>query len=358
MRHVVLCLAGVLALAIPAVGSESSAPPGGLCLVYATTQSAVSPPVIELHLLEAKSRARQPLYRDPEEGNRILVKIASSDIVGAGRAVPPSSVYVMMGPALAGLCPDAMCRLRISQSAKLYDPEPLFPVPLCFSDASPYGMWNRAPTFAVSRDGGRFAISALRAGEIRFDRPTIRILSGAGEELWQIALDDQLLYVADLAWSPDGGSLAYLVMPQGDAHTLDDAPLPLAGLYVADTAARSTRMVRHCFADALAWGPTPGRITVAERQGGVWGSRHVGRVLSLPSGKKVEEFSLRGHVSALHYSADSRWLAVQTMIEDRQQIWLYPRAGGWGRPLLELSPGEGRLSLLGWVRVSPGVLGE
>lgn len=165
-------------------------------------------------------------------------------------------------------------------------------------------------------------------------------------------LDQEGLYVADLAWSPDGKSLAYVVMPQADEHTLDEALLPKAGVYLADIATRTTRLLHPCYADALAWGPRPDRLTVAVRPGDIWSPRHVVRVLTLPSGKRIEEFSVHGQASALAYSDDAQWLAVQTQRDGRQQIWLYPAAGGWGRLFYDLSQQDSRLSLLGWARVA------
>jgi hypothetical protein len=206
----------------------------------------------------------------------------------------------------------------------------------------------------VAEDGKRIALPALRAGNEHFDLPSIRVLTGEGIEQWRIPLEHRDFYVADLAWSPDGKLLAYLVMPMGDVHTLDDALLPKAGLYLADIGARTTRLLHHCYADAVTWGPKSNRITAAVRLGGFWGSSFVVQVVSLQTGKKVEELSLPGPASSLAYSDDDKWLAAQIMHGNSQQIRLYPASEGWGKSFYELPSGEGRLSLLGWARLSEG----
>jgi Tol biopolymer transport system component len=296
------------------------------------------------------------LYRDASEKDQILTKIAGSDLVGSAHTAPPRDIYVMMGEATAAdvaTCADALCRLRIADKAEEQDePEPILVIPLCFSDASPYGLWNRAPIFAVTPDGERIALQALRAGDVRFARPAIRVLASDGREEWRIALEEQDLYVADLAWSPDGKSLAYLVMPQGDVHTLDEALLPRAGLYLADLEARTTRLVYRCYGRALAWGPRQDRVTVAARARDIWDETYIAQVIVVRSGKKVEEFSLPPRVAALAYSDDGRWLAVQSAQGDRQQIWFYPSSEGWARLFHQVSQQEGRMSLLGWARTS------
>jgi len=355
MRSTILVVCAVLLIAGREGRAEAAPRPAGLWVVYAVTATGQTPPVTSIYAHEIGSGARHLAYRDSDQPNRVLVKIASSDVLGAARAVPPKDIYLMMGPAAAdaAAAKDALCRLRLIAAAEAYAPEPLFPVPLCFSEASPYGMWNRAPIFAVSGDGNRVALAALRVGQTRLERPAIRLLSAEGKEQWQILLEDRDLYVADLAWSPDGNSLAYLVMPLGDEHTLEERLLPKAGLYLADTEARSVHLFYHCYGDALAWAPQTNRIAVAARAGDFWGERWLVRLLALPSGDKVEEFSAPGSISALAYSDDGEWLAVQVMHKNRQQIWLYPTAGDWGHLFFEPPEGEGRLSLLGWARGGP-----
>lgn len=354
MRLVALVLGAMLALGLRAAAAEGGGPPAGLGLVYAMTETASAPPRTSIFLRGDGSGAPRLVYRDGSERNRILVKIAGSDIVGAGRTTPPGDVYVMMGEAAAShaaTAADALCRMRVAAGVEVQEaPEPLLVIPLCFSDASPYGLWNRAPIFVVSPDGRRVAFEALRAGEVRFSVPTIRVLNSDGEEEWRIALEDRELYVADLAWSPDGKSLAYLVMPQGDVHTLDEGLLPKAGLYLAEVEARQARLVYRCYGRALAWGPGRDRVTVAARAGDIWDERYTAQVIVARSGKKVEEFSLPDRVSALARSDDGRWLAVQRAEGDRQQIWVYGSSEGWGRLAHEARQEEGRMSLLGWVR--------
>ncbi|UCC68880.1 MAG: PD40 domain-containing protein [Armatimonadota bacterium] len=358
MRLLTLIFSAVLLVAMGPANAEAGAPPADLGLVYAITETAEGAWRTSIYLRGAGPGPARLLYRDTGEKDQILTKIAGSDLVGSAHTVPPRDIYVMMGEATAAdltTCADALCRLRIADKAEEQDePEPLLVIPLCFSDASPYGLRNRAPIFAVSADGERIALQALRAGDVRFTRPAIRVLASGGREEWRIALEEQDLYVADLAWSPDGKSLAYLVMPQGDVHTLDEALLPRAGLYLADLEARTTRLVYRCYGRALAWGPRPDLITVAARARDIWDEVYLAQVV-VRSGKKVEEFSLPPRAVALSYSDDGRWLAVQSAQGDRQQIWLYPSPEGWGRLFHQVPQQEGRMSLLGWVRSSgPG----
>ena len=354
MRTLFLLLCAAFFLPNTARPGHSAAPPSRQLLVYAVTTTTQTPSVTSIYTHETGSPTTRLVYRDSDKQQRILVKIGSSDVLGVARAVPPNDIYLVMGPPTADPArpQDALCRLRLAAAAQAYAPEPLFPLPLCFSDASPYAMWNRAPLLAVSNDAKRFALTALRVGETRLDRPAIRILSSQGSEEWQLLLEDRDLYVADLAWSPDGKALAYLVMPLGDDHTLDENLLPKAGVYLADTEARTTRLLHHCYGDALAWHPHANRLAVAVRGGDFWGVRWLVRLLALPSGEKVEEFSLPGPASALAYSDDGDWLAVQASAKNRWQIWLYPTAGDWGRLLFEPPEADGRLALLGWARES------
>lgn len=354
MRWLMLIPVSVLSLGVAL--AEEPVPPPGLAFVYAVTTSGGQAPVTSIYVQEVSTGQRRLLYRDTQEANRALLKIGGSDLVGAGRAVPGRGVYVLMGPATApdpSAHLDVMSRLPIAGDlAREAVPERVFPLPLSFSLASPYGLWNRAPAFAVSPDGSRFALSVLRVGASVLPRPTVRILGSSGEEEWRIPLESADLYVSDLAFSPDSSLLAYCVLPLGDEHTLDKAMLPKAGVYLADTSAHTTRFLYPGFADAIAWGPKPEQITVSLRVGDIWSTRHVGVVLRAASGQKVKELSLRGGVSAIAWSGDGRWLAAQTLYQDRQQVWIYHVSVGWGQPVkLEVQAGE-RLCLLGWAEVA------
>jgi hypothetical protein len=353
MRSITLLALCLLVCGL-AAGQEN--PPAGLQVVYALTATTQKQMLSAIYAYEPASGLRSLLYRDTPEGSRLLLKMGGSDLQGVARAIPPGDVYAVMGPTTApgGATPsDAVSRIRLGgEATKPATPERVFPLPLCFSLASAYGLWNRAPVFAVSPDATRFAVYALRVGEVRLDRPTIRLLSASGAEEWRIPLDHPDLYVADLAFSPDGGSLAYSVMPQGDEHTLDEALLPKAGVYLADIPARTTRQLYPGFVDAVAWGPRPDQITAAARVGDFWSTRYIGLVLALPLGRKVREFSLRGAVTALAYSDDGEWLAVAAHYQRAERIWIYPVSGGWGQQAkIEPQSGE-RIALLGWARLA------
>ena len=348
-----LVVALMLLLCATAMAADEAAPPAGLDVVYAVSTLGKAP-VTAIYAAEATG-LRRLLYRDSSDANQVILKIAGSDVLGAGRAAPPKDVHVVMGPAVAPVNPsytDAICRLRFPEEpGKQAAPEKVLSLALSFSEQSPYLLWNRAPIFAVSADGSKFAVYALRVGEEALERPTIRVIPTAGEE-WQIPLPSQSLYVADLAFSPDGKLLAYSVLPQGDEHTLDTAQLPIAGLYLADAAARTARLVFPGYIDAVAWGPRPEQVTVAARMGDFWSTKYAAFVINVPSGRKVREFSLRGAVSALAYSDDARWLAAQTL-NQTQQVWVYPVSGGWGRPFPLPTETGGRIALLGWARLAP-----
>ena len=243
MRYLAVLLSALWLIAPGMPSAEGAAPAAGMSLVYAITEAAAGPRTTTVYLHAADSGERRTLYDDASDENRILLRIAASDVVGAARTAPPGDVYLIMGEASMGdlsMGADALCRLRVAEAGEEQAPaEPILVIPLCFSDASPYGLWNRAPIFAVSPGAKRFALYALRAGDVRFAGPAIRVLAADGTEEWRIMLDDPALYVADLAWSPDGRFLAYAVMPQGDEHTLDDALLSKAGLYLADLDVRT-----------------------------------------------------------------------------------------------------------------------
>jgi hypothetical protein len=354
MRYLLLLAGCMLALAAAAPAEEP--PPAGLNVVYAVTATTQRQMLSAIYAYEPSSGAHRLLYRDSPEGNRLLLKIAGSDLVGAARAVPPRDLYLVRGPTTAPSVTapgDAITRLRLSEeAARQAVPERVLPLPLCFSLESAYGLWNRAPIFAVAPEADVFAIYALRVGETKLPRPTIRILSASGAEVWQLPLDHQDLYVTDLAFSATGKLLAYGVMPLGDEHTLDEALLPKAGLYLADLDAHTTRFLCPGFVDAIAWGPKPDQITIAARVGDIWSTQDIGAVLALPSGRKVAEFSLRGAVTSLAYSDDAQWLAAGTLYRGSQQIWIYPVAQGWGQQVkVEAQTGE-RVALLGWARLS------
>ncbi len=324
-----------------------------LKLVLALTDTAQHPPVTSLSLHDIKSGAGQSIYQDGAGDRRVLVRIASSDVRGTVRVTGGSIVYAMRGPVEVdsqAACSDALSRLRLTAGGDAAEAEweAIFPVPLCFSDASPYGLWNRAPLFAVSPDGSRVAVPALRIGDERLERPAIRVLSATGVEEWRLPLPGEWMEVADLAWSPDAKQLAYLVRAQADEHALGEADLSAVGLYLADVEARRTRRISDCRASSLAWGPERDRITVAlETPTGPKGGGLIS-VLRLQDGVEVEEFSANGTVTALAYSDDLQWLAVQATVRDQQIIWLYHASGGWARRVYQLPTSAGRLSLVGW----------
>jgi hypothetical protein len=248
---------------------------------------------------------------------------------------------------------DALSILRIRSADGEASWKKVLDLPLSFSEASPYGLWNRAPLLAVSPNRARAAITALRVGQKALAGPMIRVLAMYGAEEWQLPLPGKEFRVVDLAWSPDSRQLAYAVMPEGDEHTLDESLLPQAGVYLADVAARTLVVLHKCYPAALAWGPKGDRISIAVRPD-VWGRAPVVRTLSFPSGKRLEEFSVPGSAEALAYSGDGRWLAVQVAEDGAQAVQVRPTSGGWGRSIYRLPAGEGRLALLGWVLIPEG----
>jgi hypothetical protein len=343
-----------LALVLPAGAAEEIAPPAGLDIAYAVTTMGTVP-VTAVYALEPKSGLRRLLFRDTDETNRIILKSGGSDIAGAGRTAAPKDVYVLTGPAVAPELPaqmDAISRLRFPDEAgKQAAPERVIPLSLSFGDTSAYHLWNRAPVFALSADAGVFAVCVTRIGETRLGKPTIRVISPAGAE-WRVALPGSDLYVSDLAFSPDAKLLAYSAMPMGDEHTLDRSRLPLAGLYMADLAAQTTKLLYSGFIDAIAWGPKPEQVTVSQRVGDIWSTACSAAVVSVVTGLKVKEFSLHGPTVGLAYSDDAQWLAAETVERD-QRIWVYPVAGGWGKQAPISTETGGRIALLGWVRIPP-----
>ncbi len=334
-------------------GSTSGALPD-LKLVLALTQPTERPPVTAVFVLDIKSGVRREIYRD-EGDSRLLVKIAGSDVLGAARVIKGSEIYAMRGPAEVdspAACSDTLSRLRLGSGRAESRWEPVFSVPLCFSVASPYGLWNRAPIFSVSPDGSRTAMPVLRIGEAALDQPAIRVLSASGAEEWKFPLPGKWMRVTDLAWSPAGTQLVYAVAPEADEHTLDEAQVAAAGLYLADIEARTTRRFYQSAARAVAWGPEPNHITAAMCFDTALHATPVVSVIALPDGVKIEEFSVAGSVQALVYSEDFHWLAIQSQQGENQMIWLYRSSGGWGDRALELTTSEGRLALLGWAEDS------
>ncbi len=328
-------------------------PSPDLKLVFAITKPTEKPPVTTIFTYDLKTDTRTEIYRDTGKADHILLKIASSDLLGASRCLLPGEVYAIIGPPSAqpGAGPsDYLSRLHIGSPAEGW--QHLLPIPLSFSEASPYGVWNRAPIFAISPMTDRIAFTALRVGAVKLDRPAIRILTLAGVEEWQLPLPSSDFYVTDLAWSPDGSQLAYCLLPLGDEHTLDESLLPKAGIYLAELATHTVSFVYPCYGEAIAWGTKPNRIIVTTHRGDIWGPADRAQAVALPEGQKVEEYSLAGSGEALS-CADGDWLAVQIARNNKQEIWLYPGAGGLGRRVYEQTQTEGRLALLGWVRTAP-----
>jgi hypothetical protein len=348
-RHIFIGLLLAALLLLRPAPAAAALPDLGL--VLAVTEPTEHPPGTTLFVYHIKRAMRQDIYRDDGDERRVLVKIASSDVTGAARVVGGSAIYAMRGPAQVespAACSDTLSRLELRPGDDAAEWQPLLPIPLCFSNASPYGLWNRAPIFSVSADGSRIAMPVVRIGEAQLDQPAIRVLSAEGTEEWRVPLPGEWMEVADLAWSRDAKRLAYLVRPQADEHTIDEAQLSIAGLYLADIGSREVRRVSDCAGSAVAWGPGPNQITIA---GGAFPGTRAGGVVSileLPGGVRVEEFSARGIATALSYSPDQQWLAVQTISGTKQAIWLHPVSGGWGSPVYELPTGTGRLSLVGW----------
>jgi hypothetical protein len=332
---------------------SAAEPDRDLRLAIAVTQPTEMPPATTISLLDPRSGALSDLYLDPQAGRHVLVRIAGSDLLGSARAVPPADVYAFIGPSVADPhALDALSVLRVPRPGVQAAWKPVLEVPLSFSEASPYGLWNRAPLLAVSPRRDRAAVTALRIGERALAGPMIRVLSMYSTEEWQLPLAKGLR-VVDLSWSPDGKQLAYALSPEGDEHTLDDSLLPEAGIYLADVAARTSSRLHHCYPAAVAWPPKGDRITIAVRPD-VWGPAGVVRTVAFPGGKRLEEFSVAGSAEALAWSDDGRWLAVQLSGKGVQVVQVRASSGGWGRDIFRLPAAEGRLALLGWVRPPMG----
>jgi hypothetical protein len=99
--------------------------------------------------------------------------------------------------------------------------------------------------------------------------------------------------------------------------------------------------------------PKGDRISIAV-QPDVWGPAGVVRTIAFPSGKRSEEFSVAGSAEALAWSDDGRWLAVQLAEKGARVVQVRASSGGWGRDIFRLPAGDGRLALLGWVRLPRG----
>jgi hypothetical protein len=346
----VLCLA---ALVLGTVNARAAEPDSDLRLVIAVTRPTEMPPANTISLLDPRSGAVSELYRDPKAGRHLLVKIADSDVLGSARAAPPGDVYAFIGPTVADPSAlDTLSVLRVPRPGVQAAWKQVLEVPLSFSVASPYGMWNRAPLLAVSPRRDRAAITALRIGERALAGPMIRVLSMYGTEEWQMPVPSGLR-VVDLSWSPDGKQLACALSPEGDEHTLDESLLPQAGIYIADVAARTSSFLHHCYPAAVAWSPKGDRISIVV-QPDVWGPAGVVRAIAFPGGKRSEEFSVAGSAEALAWSDDGRWLAVQLAEKGVQVVQVRPSPGGWGRDIFRVPVGDGRLTLLGWVRLPRG----
>ena len=160
----VLCFSTLLP---PAYAATTAQPDANLRLVIAVTRAIDKPPTTTLSLLDPQSGAVSEVYRDPKEGRRVLSKIGSSDVIGSAGALPAQDVYAVIGPTVAqsagGL--DAVSFLRIPDIGGAAAWKQVLEIPLCYSEASAYGMWNRAPLLAISTSGNRAAVTALRVGE-------------------------------------------------------------------------------------------------------------------------------------------------------------------------------------------------
>ncbi len=343
-----ICFGGLLLgiLCASALDAEDRSP---LFLVYAVANSADPPSATSIYAPDPRSGERHLLYRDAGRDIRISGGDRRRGAVPLGRAAPPGDVFVVAEPTSEGgpsACPTRLTRIRFAGSAAEPAAVPVLPLPLDIGEAPPAREPAKAPVFAVARDGRRFAFASSDT-----EGSVLRIVSSGGYEEWEIVLDHLPGRVADLAWSPDGKSLAFLLIPAGDEQAREGHRTPYAGLYVVQIDTGQPRLVHRCYADALAWGPGPDSITVAARPRGAQRTRHVLRRVALPSGMRVEEFSVEGSVSALSYSDDGQRLAVQSLKDDRQQIWLFQTSDGWGRRLYEVTEDEGRLSLLGWLQL-------
>ncbi len=322
-------------------------PDTNLKLVIAITHMG-KPPSSTLSILDPRSGVVSEVYRDTKEGERILAKIGGSDLLDVARAMPPNEVYAFIGPPTAesNKATDTLSCLSLPGASW----KAVNQIPLSFSEASPYGMWNRAPLLAVSPNRQHFAITALRIGEKALAGPAIRVITMYDAEEWQIPLPSKEFQVNDMAWSPDGTHLAYALIPLGDEHTLDESLLPQAGVYLADLSAHTSALLHHCYPAALAWTPRGDRISVTVSPD-IWSSANVVRTLAYPNALRVEEFSVAGSAEAICYSDDGQWLAIQVIGDGTHTVQLRPTTGGWPQTIYQLSASDGRLALLGWIRM-------
>jgi hypothetical protein len=248
-------------------------------------------------------------------------------------------------------CPARLVRIELADSRAMPTSRPLFPLPLIYGAMDSWERSAETSLFAVAGNGGRFALVAPSSLGADSHGWSVFVVSATGDMEWEFTLAAPSLRVSDLAWSDDGTLLAWLAVLD-DAETNGEVRLAgQEGLYVADIAARSVRLLRRCRGEALAWGPSADRVTLAPAPAPGRTDGHLLRVILVPSGIDVEEFSVAGRVSAIAYTADRRHLAIQTESDGRQEIWVFRAAGGWGRRVYETPPDAGRLSLLGWARV-------
>jgi hypothetical protein len=354
MRRLLALAAALLGIAC-APGAQAGGASRFSELVFAVTDTAAGSPSTSIYALDIASGKRRLLYRDADEQVHILSSVTGAGVTQAARIIPPSDAAVVLRQTPAeslAECPAALTRLRHIVGEGTPAADPLFPLHMLADGGYAFGERGLGPIFAVSAGGERIAVFSADPAASAPENQAIWILSGSGSREWMIPLEGPSPQVADLAWSPDGRLLAYLVLPR-DGPGRGEAPTLEPGLYLADTVRKTKRLVYPCYAHVLAWGPGPRRITLASLpRDPQRSSMRVLQIIALPSGKKTEEISVRGRVSALAYSDGYRRLAVQAEDADHQRIWLFrpTRGWGWGREICDLAREEGRLSLLGWAR--------